>query len=274
MLDWLVRRHDTSPACLKVERRYVDEDVGYCLVATADIESEEVCFSCTATAGSDQQLHLSCLHGCTHAPACPSRVVSHAGVQVILSVPLTAGITSEGVDESKWSTHMALQLLRLQAQAADAAAAGDAAALATSVQPWLDALPAHVDLPWLYWSEEEMAELQDEDTVAEAQQLRAVYEDACQVSVVATHSMASGRVLGLLWEAGVYAGCVAHVHQPEPCVRPASSPPAGGGGAVQPAAGGLGAVPGAQPQLCDGWVARVGARHRPVQPHPAAQCRH
>jgi hypothetical protein len=139
LLDWLVERCGATPACPKVERRYVSDEVGWCLVATADIEPEEV----------------------------------------ILSVPLTAAITSEGVDESRWSTHMAAALLGREA--ADTAA-GDAATGARSSRPWLAALPRHVDLCWLYWSDAELAQLQDEDTVAEAQQLRSMYEAACQAS--------------------------------------------------------------------------------------------
>jgi hypothetical protein len=128
LFDWLVQQCAT-PACPKVERRYVSDDVGYCLVATKQV-----------------------------APA-----------EVILSVPLTAAITSEGVDESRWSTHMAIELLERQSG---------------SCQPWLHALPVHVDLPWLYWSDAELAELQEEDTIAEAGQLRAVFESACQVCMV------------------------------------------------------------------------------------------
>ncbi|KAL4856151.1 Glutamate decarboxylase 1 [Chlorella vulgaris] len=124
LFDWLVQQCAT-PACPKVERRYVSDDVGYCLVATKEVAPDEV----------------------------------------ILSVPLTAAITSEGVDESRWSTHMAIELLERQSG---------------SCQPWLDALPVHVDLPWLYWSDAELAELQEEDTIAEAGQLRAVFESACQ----------------------------------------------------------------------------------------------
>lgn len=121
---------------------------------------------------------------------------------MILSVPLTAAISSEGVDESWWSAAMALQLLDRQAEAAAAAAAAAsqtaegadggstgsagssaalALALARSSQPWLDVLPPHVDLPWLYWSDAELAELQDEDTIAEAGQFREVFEAACEV---------------------------------------------------------------------------------------------
>jgi len=76
---------------------------------------------------------------------------------------------------------MAAQLLEKVAAAAAAAAAGDTTAASRVGQPWLGALPAHVDLPWLYWSDAELAELQDEDTLAEGRQFRAVYEAACEV---------------------------------------------------------------------------------------------
>ncbi|KAL4421162.1 hypothetical protein ABPG77_000797 [Micractinium sp. CCAP 211/92] len=140
LLDWLVRSQGAEPSCLKVERRWRDEAFGWCLVATTDIEPEEV----------------------------------------ILSVPLTAAITSDDADESRWSAAMAGQLLQRQAAAEAAVAAGDAAAAERSGQPWLNALPDHVDLPWLYWSDAELAELQDEDTIAEARQFQAVFEAACE----------------------------------------------------------------------------------------------
>ncbi len=80
---------------------------------------------------------------------------------------------------------MAAELLRRQAAAAAAAAAeAGGVAAAMSAAPWLDALPAHVDLPWLYWSDAELAELQDEDTLAEAQHMRGVLETACEVGWV------------------------------------------------------------------------------------------
>jgi hypothetical protein len=153
LLDWLVDRHGATPACLKVERRYAGEGLGYCLIATADIEPGET----------------------------------------VLAVPLTIAISSEGVDESRWSTHMATELLQRQAAAAAASAAavaaggdGDAGlaavvALSRTSQAWLNALPAHVDLPWLYWTEAELAELQDDDTLAEADHLRGIFEAACEV---------------------------------------------------------------------------------------------
>ena len=126
-----MQQRGATPSCPKLERRFVDDTAGCCLIATEDIEGEEV----------------------------------------MLSVPLTAAITSEGADESRWSAHMAWQLLQQQA-------AGDDG---RGIAPWISVLPRYVDLPWLYWSEEELAELQDEDTLAEAAHLRSLYDAACQV---------------------------------------------------------------------------------------------
>lgn len=42
LLDWLVRWQGATPASPKVERRFAGEGLGWCLVATADIEPEEV----------------------------------------------------------------------------------------------------------------------------------------------------------------------------------------------------------------------------------------
>lgn len=90
---------------------------------------------------------------------------------VILSVPLPAAITSEGAQDSAWSIHMAGQLLE-QLKLGQAAVK----------RPWLDALPEHVPLPWLYWTSDQLEELQDADTIEEALRMHAVYEDACEVS--------------------------------------------------------------------------------------------
>ena len=138
MLDWLVQQRGATPSSPKLERRFVDDAAGWCLVATEDIEGDEV----------------------------------------VLSVPLTAAITSEGADESLWSAHMARQLLQQQqqAQVADDGEFG--------IAPWLSVLPRHVDLPWLYWSAEQLEELQDEDTLADAAHLRSLYDAACQVCTV------------------------------------------------------------------------------------------
>lgn len=176
LLDWLVRSKEAEPSCLKVERRWRDEAYGYCLVASADIEPEEVIgaqadgLSRVTREGMDQPARFpadyqrntspkgreprSCcceLHSAAPLPTSipPPDLTSFARMQVILSVPLTAAITSEGADESHWSAAMAGQLLQRRAAAQAAATAGDAAAAQRAGQPWLDALPAHVDLPWL-----------------------------------------------------------------------------------------------------------------------------
>ena len=36
---------------------------------------------------------------------------------------------------------------------------------------WVAAMPAHVDIPWIYWEEEEIAELQDGDVIREVHEL-------------------------------------------------------------------------------------------------------
>lgn len=65
---------------------------------------------------------------------------------------------------------MALQLL-------EQAALGKA----SPIQPWLEALPQHVPLPWLYYNEEELAAIQDEDALQECRQLRGIFSAACEV---------------------------------------------------------------------------------------------
>lgn len=52
---------------------------------------------------------------------------------------------------------MAIALLRRKA------AGGD---------PWIDSLPASVDLPWMTWEPDELAALQDEETLLEAEKLQ------------------------------------------------------------------------------------------------------
>ena len=91
---------------------------------------------------------------------------------------------------------MAADLLHRQAAAALVAGGdGGGVAAAKSAAPWLDALPTHVDLPWLYWNDAELAELQDEDTVAEAQHLRSVFDAACEVGGGCGCSGAGGCIL-------------------------------------------------------------------------------
>ena len=50
------------------------------------------------------------------------------------------------------------------------------------ILPWLDCLPEHVPLPWLYWTEEQIIELQEDETVTEAIRLREVLTFAIEAS--------------------------------------------------------------------------------------------
>jgi SET domain/Rubisco LSMT substrate-binding len=84
----------------------------------------------------------------------------------ILSVPLSSAITSEGASEDEWSIHMAEKILHAIKHGENT--------------PWLDALPKNINLPWLYWSPEEVAELQDSDTITEAYNLRTIFDTAVQ----------------------------------------------------------------------------------------------
>lgn len=44
--------------------------------------------------------------------------------------------------------------------------------VAAGTDPWLDALPRRVDLPWLTWEPDELAALQDKETLQEAAHLQ------------------------------------------------------------------------------------------------------
>jgi hypothetical protein len=99
-------------------------------------------------------------------------LISHTDVPPeapLLTIPMHLAVTSEGADaaDTPWSVHMAHQLLA-QLDLGDT----------SLIVPWLEALPAHIPLPWLYWSEDEIEELQDEDTIREALRLRAMFSDA------------------------------------------------------------------------------------------------
>jgi hypothetical protein len=50
LLDWLVQQHDAQPATLKVERQFISDAVGHCLIATEDIEPDEVTDACFCSA--------------------------------------------------------------------------------------------------------------------------------------------------------------------------------------------------------------------------------
>lgn len=84
----------------------------------------------------------------------------------ILSVPLSSALTSEGASETEWSIHMAENILRVIKHGENT--------------PWLDSLPKNINLPWLYWSSEEVAEFQELDTINEAYNLRTVFDTAVQ----------------------------------------------------------------------------------------------
>jgi hypothetical protein len=84
----------------------------------------------------------------------------------ILSVPLSSAITSEGASEAQWSIHMAEKILYAIKHGENT--------------PWLDSLPKNINLPWLYWQPEEVAELQDPDTIDEAYNLRTIFDTAVQ----------------------------------------------------------------------------------------------
>jgi hypothetical protein len=149
--------------------------------------------------------------------------------EVLLSVPIPAAITSEGsLEESLWSVHMASRFLH---------------ALETeSIQPWADTLPQHVPLPWLYWPESTITELQDPDTVQEALRLRGVFEKAVEMmpefspdrvawalSLVHSRSFLSN---GHVWVPGI--DLCNHSWRPNATVRCVHSPGAAqGGGALE-----------------------------------------
>lgn len=72
----------------------------------------------------------------------------------LLMLPCKACIVQPLTDDAPDDTHalgeMALALLRRMST--------------TGSDPWLDALPRRVDLPWLTWEPHELAELQDPET--------------------------------------------------------------------------------------------------------------
>ena len=79
--------------------------------------------------------------------------------QTLVSVPLSETIM--GIDDAgmePWNVQMVEQLLqRLYGGTAE---------------PWMDALPTHVDLPFLYWDDEDIARLGDPAIIAEIVTLR------------------------------------------------------------------------------------------------------
>ena len=47
--------------------------------------------------------------------------------------------------------------------------------------PWLAALPTHVDLPFLHWSDAEVAALADASAVQETRAMRQLFDDSFEV---------------------------------------------------------------------------------------------
>ena len=80
--------------------------------------------------------------------------------QTLVSVPLSETIT--GIDDAgmpvPWSLQMAEQLLQRLYEG--------------SAEPWMDALPVHVDLPFLYWDDDDIARLGDPCIIGEIVTLR------------------------------------------------------------------------------------------------------
>lgn len=88
----------------------------------------------------------------------------------LISLDLNFAITSEGCkDQSKWSSEMARIILEELDEGEN-----------SSKLPWLESLPDFVALPWLYWTEEQILELQDEDTIDEAFRLSAMFGEVCE----------------------------------------------------------------------------------------------
>lgn len=89
--------------------------------------------------------------------------------ETILSIPLQASIISAENEQALWSLSMMTDFL--------GALQDDSQAM----QPWLSTLPKQVDLPWLHWSDEEVDELQDRDTIEEVEHLRSMSEDCLRL---------------------------------------------------------------------------------------------
>jgi hypothetical protein len=110
------------------------------------------------------------------------------------------------------------------------------------IAPWLAALPAHVPLPWLYWTPEELAELQDAATLREAALMRgalaaaraaappgaAASRVAWALSLVHSRSFLDGRQH--LWVPGI--DLCNHARAPSAAVRAVHSPDACQGAAA------------------------------------------
>ena len=86
--------------------------------------------------------------------------------QALVSVPLSQTIT--GLDDPgmalPWSLQMVEQLLVRKYE--------------DSAEPWMDSLPVHVDLPFLYWHDDDIARLGDPAFIREIVSLRAFYRSS------------------------------------------------------------------------------------------------
>lgn len=162
LLQWLIASQNASPPSLKVERTYQGPDRGWGLVATQDIPADGVILSVPLTAAITSQVAIKTF----------ITQFTYVYAQSSLKSPPSNSslIFFQGVSESEWSVHMVGILLdSLQENQS------------SPIQPWIDALPTHVPLPWLYWSEDQILELQEPETVAEALHLRNVLTITAQV---------------------------------------------------------------------------------------------
>jgi hypothetical protein len=102
--------------------------------------------------------------------------------EVLLSVPITLAITSERAPEADWSAAVASRLLDIARgpRAADSA-------------PWVATLPLHVPLPWLYWGDDEVDELQDAEVIEEIGALRDVLDRALEARLPFYYADASSK---------------------------------------------------------------------------------
>ena len=79
----------------------------------------------------------------------------------LVSVPLEKIVVGIDTDNANvpWNVQMAAQLLEML--------------YSGTAEAWMDALPGHVDLPFLYWSADEVAQLADENIIGEIEALAA-----------------------------------------------------------------------------------------------------
>lgn len=90
--------------------------------------------------------------------------------ETILSVPLDNAFTSENSgEESDWSIDMVEKFLVTIGKNKE------------MFSPWISVLPEVVNLPWLYWKDEDIEELQDRDTISEIMHLKQIHKDCIQL---------------------------------------------------------------------------------------------